>query len=110
MDNYDDENDNICSITLSEPEKLYITKCGHKFEESELIKWRLKNNICPNCRTILSPIRNDNNNNNNNSNNIIVINTEYHNRRCINIIDFIRPFCVFCSMCGLVLVLLLMVK
>ena len=42
-----------CPITLQKIKKMYITKCGHKFEK-EAIQEHLKNDSrCPLCRTIL---------------------------------------------------------
>jgi hypothetical protein len=41
-----------CSICLEEIKKKNscVTKCGHNFHTSCLMKWTMKNNSCPECR------------------------------------------------------------
>ena len=38
---------------ISELDNIHVTKCKHYFHEICLFDWRIRKNICPNCRTTL---------------------------------------------------------
>jgi len=38
---------------INEQDNIHITKCEHYFHEVCLFNWRIRKNVCPNCRTIL---------------------------------------------------------